>query len=89
MSPHDFLSALMALAGRFSFRETSGYRSKAGNTAVGGVQYTSHQFWLGRDVLLDSGENREEFIEAAKRLGLRPLDEGDHIHLQPAFWAKG
>jgi len=89
MTPHLFLDALMQLAGRFKFRETSGYRSAAGNQLVGGVKYSSHQFWLGRDVLLDPGEDKDMFLEAARRLGLKVLDEGDHLHVQPLTWSAG
>ena len=89
MTPHTFLDALMQLASRFRFRETSGYRSAAGNQAVGGVKYSSHQFWLGRDILLDPGEDTVMFTEAARRVGLKVLNEGDHLHVQPATWEKG
>ena len=89
MTPHTFLDALMQLASRFGFRETSGYRSAAGNQAVGGVKYSSHQFWLGRDILLDPGEDTVMFTEAARRVGLKVLNEGDHLHVQPATWEKG
>ena len=89
MTPHTFLDALMQLAGRFKFRETSGYRSAGGNQIVGGVKYSSHQFWLGRDILLDPGEDTVMFTEAARRVGLKVLNEGDHLHVQPATWEKG
>ena len=89
MSPHDFLSAKMQLAARFAFRETSGYRCALDNAAVGGVHYSSHQFWLGSDIIPRAEVDRKELIEAGRRLGLFVLDEGDHLHLQPATWQAG
>lgn len=90
MTPHDFLTALMQLASRCPFRETSGYRSAWGNAHVGSTtRYSAHQFWLGRDVLLDPGVDKGYFVEAARRLGIKVLDEGDHLHLQPLDWAAG
>ena len=89
MTPHEFLDALMSLAGRHRFRETSGYRAPASNAAVGGKPFSAHQYWLGRDVILEEGEKAEEFKESARRLGLFVLDEGDHFHLQPRDWRAG
>ena len=79
----------MALAGQYDFRETSGYRSAAGNTKVGGVPFSAHRFWLGQDVILDIPGQFEEFKEAARRLGLLAIDEGDHVHIQSRDWVKG
>lgn len=89
MTPHDFLDARMALASRFAFRETSGYRSAQSNRDVGGVPGSAHQFWLGVDVVLDPETDTPAFVKAARQLGLFVLVEIDHVHLQPATWAKG
>lgn len=74
----------MALAGLFGFRETSGYRSPQANAAVGGVVGSLHQTWLAVDIILDdmSPHNRLDFMKAATRMGLKVIDEGDHLHLQ-------
>ncbi len=89
MTPHDFLTAKMQLAARYEYRETSGYRAAMPNAAAGGVHFSAHLFWLGVDVILVHPEETTEFIEAARRVGLRVLDEGDHLHLQPLTWEKG
>ena len=89
MGPHEFLDALMSLAGRHRFRETSGYRDPTGNAAVGGKTYSAHQYWRGRDVILAPGEDKAAFMESARRIGLFALDETDHIHLQPLDWKAG
>ena len=89
MSPYDFLSAKMQLAARYPFRETSGFRSAMDNAAVGGVHYSSHQFWVGADIILHGDVAHTEIIEAGRRLGLLVLDEGDHLHLQPLDWKAG
>lgn len=87
ISPSELLQAVMALSGRFQFRTTSSFRSRASNTAAGGVKFSAHQFWLAVDVVLETGQVKADFVESARRLGLLALDEGDHIHLQPADWA--
>jgi uncharacterized protein YcbK (DUF882 family) len=89
MTPFDFLQARMALAARFRFRETSGYRSPAANQAAGGVTHSAHQHFLAADVILDTTEDRVAFKLAAGRLGLLVLTEEDHEHLQPLDWTPG
>lgn len=89
MTPFDFLAAKMQLAARYEFRETSGYRCALDNAAVGGVHYSAHQYWVGTDIIPRGDIDRKELIEAARRLGLFALDEGDHIHLQPVEWLPG
>lgn len=89
MTPHEFLDAMMQLASRHRFRETSGYRSRVSNGNVGGKLFSAHQYWLGRDIILELGESLEWTKESARRLGLLLLDEGDHLHLQPLDWKAG
>ena len=89
MTPHEFLDAMMQLASRHCFRETSGYRSRVSNANVGGKLFSAHQYWLGRDIILEPGESLEETKESARRLGLFLIDEGDHFHLQPLDWKAG
>ena len=89
MTPGEFLQARMSLAARFRFRETSGYRSPKSNKRERGVEQSAHQYFLGVDVVLEENEPRLAFKIAAERLGLKALDEEDHVHLQPAGWQKG
>lgn len=61
---------------------TSWFRTRAHNTAVGGVPNSKHLLGLAVDVVLDTSGYREQLMVDAGRLGLWALDEGDHIHLQ-------
>jgi uncharacterized protein YcbK (DUF882 family) len=63
---------------------TSWWRSPKRNAAVGGHANSLHKQGLGCDLVLDdmSSEKRTELVKMATDLGLRALDEGDHIHLQ-------
>lgn len=83
MTPVDFLLVKMALAARFPFRETSGYRSVGANRLVGGAEHSQHQHWLATDVVLDIPADQVAFTQQAQRMGLLVVDEGDHLHLQP------
>ena len=89
MTPHEFLDALMQLASRHRFRETSGFRSPASNEGVRGKPFSAHQYWLARDLLLEPGEDLVVFKESAVRRNLLVLDEGDHLHVQPLDWRAG
>ena len=95
MTPHEFLDAKMQLSARHRFREVSGYRSPAQNTLIEANQghpvlpYGPHQYWVGTDIEPDPTENRTMLIESARRVGLKALDEGTHLHLQPATWERG
>ena len=89
MTPHTFLDALMQLVSRHRFRETSGYRAPLSNEGVRGKPFSAHQYWLGRDVVLEPGEDGPTFRESARRLHLLAINEGDHWHLQPIEWEGG
>ena len=89
MTPHEFLDAMMQLASRHRFRETSGYRHPLANVRVGGKPFSAHQYWLGRDIILEPGESLEGTKESTRRLGLLLIDEGDHLHVQPLDWKAG
>ena len=79
----SFTTAILVLAVRFRFSVTSWLRSPARNKSVGGVGDSWHLTALAVDVVLDPGEGEEAFRREAARLGLKCLDEGDHLHLQP------
>ncbi len=84
MTAHEFLDAKMALSASFRFRETSGFRCREWNAdpLIGGAKTSQHQYWLGADIVLWPGENAQAFMKQARRMGVRAVDEGDHIHLQ-------
>lgn len=70
---------------------TSAGRTETRNAAVGGVRLSAHMFNLAEDVVYDDPAEHPlaQRIEAAKRLGLRLIHEGDHDHLQPLDWPAG
>jgi len=69
--------------------ETSGGRTDEHNRKVGGVPYSAHRFFRGRDVVYDYAIALPERRELAHRLGLMLIAEDDHDHLQPADWPRG
>lgn len=61
-------------------------RTPKHNNEVGGVNNSYHQLWMGVDVILDLMVENGQFEADAKKLGLDPILEGDHYHLQPLGW---
>ena len=61
---------------------TSGRRTQKRNKLVGGVEHSLHLVGLAADIVLDEPSKHGELLEACGRLGLRAIDEGDHIHVQ-------
>lgn len=78
-----FIHAVLCLGLRFDFSVTSWLRSKERNKAVGGSRDSNHMTAMAVDVVLDGGEDTISFKLTANKLGLKALDEGDHLHLQP------
>lgn len=89
MTPHEFLSAKMALFSKWAGRETSGWRDAEQNEKVGGVTHSAHQFFLAVDFAPEPLERNPDFEDEARRLGIRAAWEQDHYHLQPWTWEKG
>lgn len=70
---------------------TSGARTEQRNTAVGGVENSYHRLsrgGLAEDIVLNrmTQAKKMAFVSDALTLGIRALDEGDHIHCQPNSW---
>ncbi len=66
----------------FSFRITSGYRSKAHNKKVGGVEGSSHRKGLAVDILCVDSRKRFKIIELAIAYGITRIGiRKDFIHL--------
>ena len=82
MNPLHFHECLITLSTRFAFSQTSGYRTAKRNAAVGGVPDSRHRLWLACDVVLDDALDQGAFILEAERMGLKVLDEQDHLHIQ-------
>jgi uncharacterized protein YcbK (DUF882 family) len=79
----SFIQTILCLGLRFRFSVTSWLRSQERNKAVGGSRDSNHMTALAVDVVLDGGEDTISFKLQANKLGLKVLDEGDHLHLQP------
>ena len=83
MGPHEYLDAKLCLAARYKFSTGSGRRTVQRNTFVKGHKNSRHLLgFVADDCYLDFNSDKPFFIADAKRLGLKAIDEGDHIHLQ-------
>ena len=96
MTKDEFRQALESYCAFLGGSVTSYGRTPLHNGRVGGVQYSSHQFWLGADVVYDRDGpalGDSEWLgyrkETAARLGLFLWPESDHDHVQPANWRAG
>lgn len=63
---------------------TSWGRTESRNKMVGGHLRSRHMDWMAVDVVPDDWDKHAEIMEDAGRLGLKAINEGDHIHLQVA-----
>lgn len=62
-------------------RLTSFYRDEASNRAAGGAPTSQHLLGLAGDWVVPA-EYKGQFLQTARFLGLVPVDEGSHIHVQ-------
>lgn len=78
-----FLSDAYTLCRDLDASVTSWFRTPARNSLVGGVPASYHLRGLAVDCVLDhdTPENRTAFAHRARQLGLRTIDERDHIHV--------
>jgi len=86
MNPITFISCVFSLCFKHRGSISSWGRTIKHNEDVGGVPNSYHRLWMGVDVVLDEMRKSESFEADAKRLGLDPILEGDHYHLQPLGW---
>ena len=84
MNVTDFILTCITLKTKFEYSVTSWIRSSRRNHEVGGKSNSYHLVGLGIDVVLDIPIHKDSFIKEARRLGLDAIDEGDHVHLEPA-----
>jgi len=82
MSAIEFLQLILTLKVRYKFSVTSWIRSPKRNRAKGGSSNSRHLLGLAVDVVLDNKSDKYQFKKECTRLGLKWLDEGDHIHVQ-------
>lgn len=59
-------------------------RSKERNAAVGGVDASWHRYRQAFDLVVPRPEDRAKLIQWGRQRGLEVLDEGDHLHFEPA-----
>ncbi len=99
MTFHDFCDACAQLMAACGGRITSWGRSPFGNDEVGGVVTSYHLLMMAVDWTWSEAElaattvsdkagrtmsGRPRMMVLAPRLGLEVLDEGSHLHLEPA-----
>lgn len=71
----------MAVAQHPQARVTSWYRDHAKNASVGGAPRSQHLLALAFDVVLPESQI-EGFVETCRWMGLHPVRERDHVHVQ-------
>jgi len=86
LTPFDFIEVVVFLCCKYSGSVSSWGRTQKHNDDVGGVANSYHLIWMGVDVVLDEMVKNDSFEADAKRLGVDPILEGDHYHLQPLGW---
>ena len=57
-------------------------RTEKRNAAVDGHPASRHMVWMAVDVVLDEPEEHHRLMEDAMALGLKAINEGNHIHIQ-------
>ena len=82
MQIFEFIRKIFTLSHEFAFSISSWKRTEKRNRLVGGKPTSKHLIWLAVDIVLDSLELKDFFFKRVKELGLKYLDEGDHIHVQ-------
>lgn len=84
-----FLESVYILGLKYGASVTSWFRSDVHNSVVGGVPHSAHRFGLGVDLVFDKLRTPASdalFVEDARRLGVKVVVEGDHLHCQPLDW---
>lgn len=80
----DFIERVILVCSKHLGSVSSWGRTPKHNKDVGGVDGSIHMLWLGCDVVLDVMAKDPEFEKDCSLVGLVPIFEGDHYHLQPA-----
>lgn len=78
----EFVCQVLSLRLAFVFSVTSWGRSEKRNKAVKGHPASKHLRWLAVDIVLDDPFRKADFIAGCGFIGLKALDEGDHVHVQ-------
>jgi hypothetical protein len=83
MDPFNFIQRVVIVCSKHRGSVSSWGRTPKHNKDVGGVEGSIHMLWCGCDVVLDEMNKNLEFEKDCSTLGLVPIYEGDHYHLQP------
>ncbi len=86
MTVGTFAELVSVVGTLYGFSVTSWGRSLIHNKQEEGAEFSAHPCWLGVDGNLDDARNKPAFIRRCGQVGLKVLDEGDHLHVQPADW---
>ena len=89
MTLSQFCDAVAAVGKAHGGSVTSWGRSPQHSVRVGGFVGDPHTWWLGVDMVYDTGANRPEVDQMAQALGLKVLHEKGHDHYQPADFPAG
>jgi hypothetical protein len=84
MSVSEFAEKVARIGLACGFSVTSWGRSATHNAKVGGLDGSYHRLWMAVDGILDQPSDKAEFVHWCRREGISVLDEGDHLHVQPA-----
>lgn len=84
MTVGEFTGRIYVLGVTFGFSVTSWGRTVARNVAVGGHPESYHKRWLAVDAVLDDPSDVAGLRRVSALLGLEVIDEGDHVHIEPA-----
>jgi hypothetical protein len=82
MTLNTFIMLISALCTIHDCSVTSWIRTAKRNAAVGGTPHSRHISGFACDLVPDVPNERQELIRHAQLLGLQPVDEGDHIHIE-------
>ena len=77
-----FCHAIRHLGAVHNLSVTSWGRTPKRNAEVDGHPNSHHMAWMAVDVVPDDWDTHGEIIKDADALGLKTLNEGDHLHIQ-------
>jgi hypothetical protein len=89
MTIAEFCTAVSALGQKYHGSVTRWGSTNKHTVAVGGFVGDPHTWWLGVDMIYDTGANNLIVDDYAHALGLRVLHEHGHDHYQPADFPAG
>lgn len=86
--PLGVLSGISTLSNVPGVQTTSLHRDPANNARVGGVTNSQHMQGTAGDFVVPAAI-KPAFMAQARALGFEAIDEGDHVHVELPFGARG